>query len=177
MITLRHRLIGGSWFEVELGPLPVGRAVWDTLVRELVPSTYVPSPWRAGQHWKDGGDLYFVSDLHAMTTPYNPGKLRARTRELLAILVAAGIEPDTVFVQSDLLPQLGQLTWVLECACTQAAQWQRIIAGCAMLSGGIVPNYDIPHPPLMPVHEFGATYTSSNLSQFTKYSRMRRLLI
>jgi hypothetical protein len=26
-------------------------------------------------------------------------------------------------------------------------------------------------------HEFGATYTTSNLSQFTKYSRMRRLLI
>ena len=26
-------------------------------------------------------------------------------------------------------------------------------------------------------HEFGATYTSSNLTQFTKYSRMRRLLI
>jgi hypothetical protein len=25
--------------------------------------------------------------------------------------------------------------------------------------------------------EFGASYTSSNLAQFTKYSRMRRLLI
>jgi tryptophanyl-tRNA synthetase len=65
----------------------------------------------------DPGDLYFVSDLHAMTTPYHPQKLRGRTRELLAILIAAGIEPDTVFVQSDLLPQLGPLTWVLECAC------------------------------------------------------------
>ncbi|HEX6357149.1 tryptophan--tRNA ligase [Actinophytocola sp.] len=65
----------------------------------------------------DPADLYFVSDLHAMTTPYHPQKLRGRTRELLAILIAAGIEPDTVFVQSDLLPQLGPLTWVLECAC------------------------------------------------------------
>lgn len=63
------------------------------------------------------GDLYFVSDLHGMTTPYHPQKLRSRTRELLAILIAAGIEPDTVFVQSDLLPQLGPLTWVLECSC------------------------------------------------------------
>jgi tryptophanyl-tRNA synthetase len=62
-------------------------------------------------------DLYFVSDLHGMTTPYHPQKLRGRTRELLAILIAAGIEPDTVFVQSDLLHQLGPLTWVLECAC------------------------------------------------------------
>ena len=62
-------------------------------------------------------DLYFVSDLHAMTSPYHPQKLRSRTHELLAILIAAGIEPDTVFVQSDLLPQLGPLTWVLECTC------------------------------------------------------------
>lgn len=68
---------------------------------------------------REGGpeDLYFVSDLHGMTTPYHPQKLRSRTRELLAILIAAGIEPDTVFVQSDLLPQLGPLTWVLECSC------------------------------------------------------------
>ena len=65
----------------------------------------------------DPADLYFVSDLHAMTTPYHPQKLRGRTRELLAILIASGIEPDTVFVQSDLMPQLGPLTWVLECAC------------------------------------------------------------
>ena len=33
-------------------------------------------------------DLYFVSDLHGMTTPYHPQKLRGRTRELLAILIA-----------------------------------------------------------------------------------------
>jgi tryptophanyl-tRNA synthetase len=68
---------------------------------------------------REGGpdDLYFVSDLHAMTTSYHPQKLRGRTREFLAILIATGIEPDTVFVQSDLLPQLGPLTWVLECSC------------------------------------------------------------
>jgi tryptophanyl-tRNA synthetase len=74
----------------------------------------------AVRRWaREGGrdDLYFVSDLHGMTTPYHPQKLRARTGEMLAVLIAAGIEPDTVFVQSDLLPQLGPLTWVLECAC------------------------------------------------------------
>lgn len=68
---------------------------------------------------REGGrdDLYFVSDLHGMTSPYHPQKLRSRTSEMLAILIAAGIEPDTVFVQSDLLHQLGPLTWVLECGC------------------------------------------------------------
>lgn len=64
------------------------------------------------------GDLYFVSDLHAMTTFYDPQRLRQRTRDLLALLVASGIDPDRVFVQSDLLPQLGPLTWVLECTCS-----------------------------------------------------------
>lgn len=63
------------------------------------------------------GDLYFVSDLHAMTTPYRPQHLRARTREMLAVLIAAGIDPRLVCVQSDLLHQLGPLTWVLECTC------------------------------------------------------------
>ena len=64
------------------------------------------------------GDLYVVSDLHAMTTPYHPQRLRARSRELLAVLVAAGIEADQVFVQSDLIRELGALTWLLECTCT-----------------------------------------------------------
>jgi tryptophanyl-tRNA synthetase len=64
------------------------------------------------------GDLYFVSDLHGMTSSYHPQRLRARTRELLATLIASGIEPDQVFVQSDLLPQLGALTWILECTCS-----------------------------------------------------------
>ncbi len=64
------------------------------------------------------GDLYFVSDLHGMTSAYHPQRLRARTRELVATLVAAGIEPEQVFVQSDLLPQLGALTWILECTCS-----------------------------------------------------------
>lgn len=73
------------------------------------------------RHWaRDGapGDLYFVSDLHAMTTSYNPRELRARSRELLAVLIATGIEADRLFVQSDLLREVTALTWVLECTCT-----------------------------------------------------------
>jgi tryptophanyl-tRNA synthetase len=63
------------------------------------------------------GDLYLVSDLHAMTRPYHPQRLRSRSRELLAVLVASGIDPDQVFVQSDLVRELGALTWLLECTC------------------------------------------------------------
>ncbi|WP_033293795.1 tryptophan--tRNA ligase [Amycolatopsis jejuensis] len=68
----------------------------------------------------DGGpdDLYFVSDLHAMTTAHNPAKLRSLATEQLAVLVATGIAPERVFVQSDLARELGALTWVLECTCS-----------------------------------------------------------
>jgi tryptophanyl-tRNA synthetase len=73
------------------------------------------------QRWAvDGGadDLYFIADLHAMTTTHNPAGLRARTGEMLAVLVAAGIAPERVFVQSDLAKDLGALTWILECTCS-----------------------------------------------------------
>jgi tryptophanyl-tRNA synthetase len=68
----------------------------------------------------DGGpaDLYFVGDLHAMTTQHNPARLRSLTRELFAVLLAAGIDADLVCVQSDLIAELASLTWVLECVCT-----------------------------------------------------------
>jgi tryptophanyl-tRNA synthetase len=63
-------------------------------------------------------DLYFISDLHAMTTAHNPARLRALTREQLAVLLAVGIDPDLVFVQSDLIAEHAALTWILECVCT-----------------------------------------------------------
>ncbi|ONI77144.1 tryptophan--tRNA ligase [Actinosynnema sp. ALI-1.44] len=63
-------------------------------------------------------DLYFVSDMHAMTTAYNPQRLRALSREMLAVLIGSGIKPERVFVQSDIASQLTALTWVLECTCT-----------------------------------------------------------
>lgn len=70
--------------------------------------------WGA-QHGPD--DLFCVVDLHAMTVPYNPNVLRSRVREQLALLVAAGINPDKacVFTQSDLIQEHAALTWVLEC--------------------------------------------------------------
>ncbi|WP_236789246.1 tryptophan--tRNA ligase [Amycolatopsis sp. GM8] len=71
--------------------------------------------------WAAGGgadDLYFVADLHAMTTTHNPAALRARASEMLAVLIAAGIAPERVFVQSDLARELGALTWALECTCS-----------------------------------------------------------
>jgi tryptophanyl-tRNA synthetase len=63
-------------------------------------------------------DLYFIADLHAMTTTHNPARLRTLADESLAVLIASGIAPERVFVQSDLARELGALTWVLECTCS-----------------------------------------------------------
>ncbi|WP_433268527.1 tryptophan--tRNA ligase [Actinosynnema sp. CS-041913] len=63
-------------------------------------------------------DVYFISDLHAMTSSHNPARLRSLTREQLAVLIAAGVDPRSVAVQSDLVRELGALTWILECTCT-----------------------------------------------------------
>lgn len=46
--------------------------------------------------------MYCVVDLHAITTKQDPNQLRARKREVLASLLAIGIDPDvsTLFYQS-----------------------------------------------------------------------------
>lgn len=59
-------------------------------------------------------DFYFVADLHAMTTRHDPRRLRALTRETAGLMLAAGLPPGTVFVQSA-VPAHAQLGYLLEC--------------------------------------------------------------
>ena len=60
--------------------------------------------------------LYCVVDLHALTQTQDPQELRANTRELVATLLAAGIDPrrSIVFVQSQ-VPAHSELAWLLGC--------------------------------------------------------------
>lgn len=59
-------------------------------------------------------DFYFVADLHAMTTRHDPRRLRSLTRETAGLMLAAGLPPATVFVQSA-VPAHAQLAYLLEC--------------------------------------------------------------
>nr|AVL27075.1 tryptophanyl-tRNA synthetase [Actinoplanes tsinanensis] len=63
-------------------------------------------------------DLYFVSNLHAMTTKHDPERLQELTDHQLALLIAAGVPQERLFVQSDLIQEHMALTWLLECTCT-----------------------------------------------------------
>jgi tryptophanyl-tRNA synthetase len=60
---------------------------------------------------------YFVSNLHALTTPHDPNRLRALTRETALLFLASGIDPDrcTVFVQSQ-VREHAELAYLIECA-------------------------------------------------------------
>ena len=60
--------------------------------------------------------IYCAVDMHAITVRQDPAELRKRTRELLAIYIAAGIDPEkcTLFVQSH-VPAHAELSWILGC--------------------------------------------------------------
>ncbi|WP_174556080.1 tryptophan--tRNA ligase [Aggregatilinea lenta] len=58
--------------------------------------------------------FFCVVDLHAITVPYDPLALREKTREVAALYLACGIDPEvsTVFVQSHVSAH-AELTWLL----------------------------------------------------------------
>ena len=65
-------------------------------------------------------DSFFVIvDLHAITVPQEPARLRAATLDLAAVLLATGIDPEraTLFVQSH-VPEHTELAWILNCIAT-----------------------------------------------------------
>jgi tryptophanyl-tRNA synthetase len=60
---------------------------------------------------------YGVVDYHAMTMPYDVKKLRTNTWDLITNLVAVGVKPENLFVQS-LVPEHTELGWIFNCFCS-----------------------------------------------------------
>lgn len=58
--------------------------------------------------------LYGVVDYHSMTMPYNPVQLRENTWKMVFYLLACGIKPENLFIQS-LVPEHVELSWILGC--------------------------------------------------------------
>ena len=61
-----------------------------------------------------GQSLYFLADLHALSMPHDPAELSASTREMVATLVACGLDPErcVLFNQAQ-VPQHAELQWLL----------------------------------------------------------------
>ena len=68
------------------------------------------------QRQADKENFFCVVDLHAITTPQDPEQLRGRTREVAALYIASGLDPDqcTVFVQSH-VTEHAEGCWILNC--------------------------------------------------------------
>jgi tryptophanyl-tRNA synthetase len=60
--------------------------------------------------------FYGVVDLHAMTMPYDPKKLKDNSLRMVAELLACGISPQKsiLFIQS-LVPEHSELAWIFNC--------------------------------------------------------------
>ena len=72
-------------------------------------------PMAAEQHRAEC--IYGISDLHALTTPQDPAALRERVSEQATLLLAAGLDESTLFVQSR-VPTHTRLAYLLECVAT-----------------------------------------------------------
>ncbi len=70
--------------------------------------------WVASQAEYDS--VFCVVDLHAITVPQEPNILKAKTREVAGLLLAAGIDQkqSILFVQSH-VSEHTELTWILNC--------------------------------------------------------------
>jgi tryptophanyl-tRNA synthetase len=70
--------------------------------------------WAAEQGIYD--NIFCIVDLHAITEWQNPKELKAKTREVTGLLLAAGIDPkkSIVFVQSH-VHEHSELAWILNC--------------------------------------------------------------
>jgi tryptophanyl-tRNA synthetase len=59
-------------------------------------------------------NIFCIVDMHAITLPQDPARLREYTLELAAVYLASGIKPDQTFVQSH-VPAHAELAWIFEC--------------------------------------------------------------
>jgi tryptophanyl-tRNA synthetase len=61
-------------------------------------------------------NFFCVVDMHAITVPQDPHKLRELTREVAALYIAAGLDPErnTLFIQSHVTAH-AECCWVLNC--------------------------------------------------------------
>src|SRR5215207_6990324 len=72
---------------------------------------------RPAIEWQDKGEaFYFIADYHALTTVFDPVKLREYVRGVALDFLACGLDPAkaVLFRQSD-VPEHTELAWLLSC--------------------------------------------------------------
>lgn len=76
------------------------------------------------RNWKDLSEsqspgtkyIFGIADLHAITVPQNPAKLKENRYEAIASLLSAGIDPDAcILYHQSSVPEHTELNWILTC--------------------------------------------------------------
>ena len=74
----------------------------------------------------DGNEcFFFLANQHSITTAIGSEKLKENTLKAAATIIASGINPENLFLQSD-VPQHSQLAWILSCLAPMG-QMERMI--------------------------------------------------
>ena len=104
------------------------------------------SQWKRFQHEYDS--VFCIVDLHAMSSPADAVRLRAKSLEFLALYVACGLDPErsTLLVQSQNSHHT-ELAWILNCCTafgdlTRMTQFKEKSRGEKYVSAGLL-NYPI----------------------------------
>lgn len=100
---------------------------------------------------QENNQCYFcIVDEHAITVPQDPKQLQKNIRNLAALYIAVGIDPErsTLFIQSE-VPAHAQLGWVMQCISyigelERMTQFKDKSAGKDAVSAGL-----LTYPPLM----------------------------
>lgn len=92
---------------------------------------------------EDFSCIYCVVDMHSITVPQEPEELRKHSRDLAALYIAMGLNPEkaTLFIQSQVSAH-AELAWLLQCNCymgelSRMTQFKDKSAGQAAVTTGL----------------------------------------
>lgn len=82
----------------------------------LTIGNYIGSIKQMVEYQEKYDSYIFIADMHAITVPQDPKKLKENIRSLVAIYLACGIDPqkNTIFIQSENIYH-ANVSWILEC--------------------------------------------------------------
>ena len=101
---------------------------------------------------QEGNECYYcIVNQHAITVPQDPKLLHERTRQLAAIYIASGLDPEksTLFVQEE-VPEHARLGWIMMCI-SYVGELERMTQykDKSAKQGDSIPAGLLVYPPLM----------------------------
>jgi tryptophanyl-tRNA synthetase len=131
-------------------------------------------PLVAGQETAE--TIAMIADLHALTMEHDPAAVRARTLELTAVLLAAGVDPRrTAIIAQSQIPEHAELHYLLECVAGHGEAARMIQFKEKSAAGGPVRLSLLTYPVLMAadilLYDIGQVPVGDDQSQHLELAR------